>query len=102
MLQTGKNVPVTKLCTRTLKLLKSEGFVGGKWTLAKSGKTFNVFNPANGQIVGSVPDMNVEDAEDAILAAKKAFSEWKTTTSKVQKNMYSMANGRFKTSLYNI
>lgn len=81
-LMTGKNIPITKLSTRTLKLLKNEGYIGGKWTVAKSKKAFDVFNPANGQIVGSVPDMNVEDAEDAILAAKKAFSEWKTTTPK--------------------
>lgn len=81
-LMTRKNMPVTKLCARTLKLLKNEGYIGGKWAAAKSGKTFEVFNPANGQVIGSVPDMNEEDVEDAILAAKKVFSEWKTTTSK--------------------
>lgn len=54
--------------------------------MAKSKKAFDVFNPADGQIVGSVPDMSEEDTEYAITAAKKAFIEWKTTTPKVLKN----------------
>lgn len=50
---------------------------------AKSGRTFEVFNPATAQVIASVPDMDVTDTEIAISAAKEAFKTWGVVTAKV-------------------
>ena len=44
---------------------------------------FLVTNPANGNLIGRVPDMKADDAEEAIKCAYKAFQSWKQTTAKV-------------------
>jgi len=65
-----------------LKLLKTEAFINGEWTPAKSGKTFEVTNPATLEVIGRVPDMDVTDTKVAIEAASEAFKTWGTTTAK--------------------
>ena len=53
-------------------LLKgSKAFVNGQWVEAASGKTFEVKNPANGEVIASVPDMTAADVNVAIDAADK-------------------------------
>ncbi|MEK9683851.1 MAG: NAD-dependent succinate-semialdehyde dehydrogenase [Rhodospirillaceae bacterium] len=51
-------------------------FIDGEWRRAISGQTFDVRNPATGEILASVPDGSREDAEQAILAAHGAFPSW--------------------------
>uniref|UniRef100_A0A182VXG9 Uncharacterized protein n=1 Tax=Anopheles minimus TaxID=112268 RepID=A0A182VXG9_9DIPT len=65
-------------------LKQSQAFVNGRWVGARSGTTFDVQNPANGQVLGAVPDMNREDVQLAIDAAHEAFYEpsWQNTTAK--------------------
>ena len=63
-------------------LIKDKAFINGEWISAASGKTFEVRNPFNGDVIGSVPDMNEVDTQKAIKAAKDAFSSWKETTAK--------------------
>uniref|UniRef100_A0A1B6JYT7 Succinate-semialdehyde dehydrogenase n=1 Tax=Homalodisca liturata TaxID=320908 RepID=A0A1B6JYT7_9HEMI len=65
-----------------LKLLKTKGFINGEWVSARSGKTFEVTNPATTQVIASVPDMDVTDTETAIAAANEAFQSWGNTTAK--------------------
>nr|XP_022905573.1 succinate-semialdehyde dehydrogenase, mitochondrial isoform X6 [Onthophagus taurus] len=67
---------------RSMHLLKEKAFVNGKWSTAENQQTFDVYNPANGKVVGSVPDMDVSDANLAIKAASEAFETWKFTTAK--------------------
>ena len=57
-------------------LLRSEAFIGGKWTSAASGKTFDVENPATGTLLAAVPRMGASETRAAIDAAAKAFPEW--------------------------
>lgn len=57
-------------------LLRDRAYVGGEWVLALSGKTFEVRNPATGELVGTVPHMAAEDVEHAIASAQRAFDEW--------------------------
>jgi succinate-semialdehyde dehydrogenase/glutarate-semialdehyde dehydrogenase len=65
-------------------LLKSQAFVNNQWVSAKSGKTFQVTNPANNEIIGEVPEMGTEEeVEEVIAVAKKAFESWKNTPPKV-------------------
>ena len=63
-------------------LLKNQAFVNGKWVNAASGKTFNVTNPATGEIIGAVPDMSREDVRQAIEAADAAWPAYRDLTAK--------------------
>lgn len=65
-------------------LLCHKALIDGNWVSAMSGDTFEVKNPANGKVIGSVPNMNEKDAQLAITAAKKAFysEEWTSLTAK--------------------
>ena len=55
-------------------------FINGEWVEAKSGQQFDVTNPANGEIIGAVPDGGAADAVVAIDAADAAFAQWAATT----------------------
>src|SRR5947209_3976532 len=55
-------------------------FVGGTWRNAASGKTFDVTNPATGEVIASVPDGGREDMQAAIDAAVAAQPKWGETT----------------------
>ena len=55
-------------------------FIDGSWSDARSGRAFEVTDPATGEVVGSVPDGDADDARDAIAAADAAFGPWSTTT----------------------
>ncbi|XP_035895577.1 succinate-semialdehyde dehydrogenase [NADP(+)] GabD [Anopheles stephensi] len=70
-------------------LKQSQAFVNGRWIGARSGATFDVQNPANGQVLGAVPDMNREDVQLAIDAAYDAFYQpsWHNSTAKERSAM---------------
>lgn len=55
-------------------------YVNGQWV--DSSKKFPVFNPANDEHLADVPDMGLEQVQDAITAAKQAFEQWSQTTAK--------------------
>jgi len=63
-------------------LLKGDAFIGGKWLQAKSGKVFSVTNPATGEEIARVPNLDVADALDAVALAESAFILWRTKTGK--------------------
>ena len=47
--------------------------IDGKWVPAKSGKTFEVYNPANGAVIGHAAACEKADVDAAVAAARKAF-----------------------------
>jgi succinate-semialdehyde dehydrogenase/glutarate-semialdehyde dehydrogenase len=53
-------------------------YIDGQWVNSTSGKTFDVFNPCNGEKIGKVADGGGEDANQAIEAAQRAFRSWST------------------------
>jgi succinate-semialdehyde dehydrogenase / glutarate-semialdehyde dehydrogenase len=61
-------------------LLKTQTYVNGKWIGAKSGKTFEVTDPATGKVIATQPEMDKSDIEDAITAANEALKSWRRTT----------------------
>ncbi|KAI9702281.1 MAG: succinate semialdehyde dehydrogenase NADP+ linked [Bogoriella megaspora] len=61
-------------------LLKSQSYIDGKWVGAKSGKTFEVTDPASGKVIGEMPEMDASDCELAIKAAEKALVSFRKTT----------------------
>jgi acyl-CoA reductase-like NAD-dependent aldehyde dehydrogenase len=55
-----------------------KNFIGGKWVDSDSKRTFENRNPANwDELVGVFPKSTPKDVEEAVSAAKKAFSTWK-------------------------
>ena len=62
--------------------MQDKAYIDGQWVGAHDGKTFKVYNPSNGQELGSVPDMEEEETLKAIGAARKALDSWRLTTAK--------------------
>jgi len=63
-------------------LIKFQGYINGKWVDAKSGEKIVVTNPATNEELGTVPDMDPAEAQEAIEAAAAAFPAWSRTTAK--------------------
>ncbi|KAK9070613.1 hypothetical protein SSX86_011015 [Deinandra increscens subsp. villosa] len=61
-------------------LLQTKGLIGGKWTDASDGRTFQVNNPATGDVIASVACMGEKEAKDAISSAYHAFGHWSKLT----------------------
>ena len=55
-------------------------YIDGKWRDAEDGKTFKVYNPANGEYMCEVAAGSKQDVDDAVKAAWKAFPAWKKTS----------------------
>ena len=54
--------------------------IGGEWTVAAAGKTFDDVNPADTRdIVGRFAASTAEDAKAALAAASAAFDAWRKT-----------------------
>ena len=47
--------------------------IDGKWVESKSGKSFEVYNPASDEMIGQVAEGDTADVELAVLAARRAF-----------------------------
>lgn len=61
----------------------NQTYINGQWVSSQTGQTFKVYNPSNGEEIGSLPDCNVRDAEQAVQAAYNAFHEkWSMKTGK--------------------
>jgi len=54
-------------------------FVNGEWRQTKSGKTFEVHNPATGELLARCADAGREETRQAIEAAHAAFPAWAQT-----------------------
>ena len=53
-------------------------YIGGEWTPAASGRSFENRNPADtSELVGRFADSGPEDVERAVAAARAAFPAWK-------------------------
>ncbi|WP_412537516.1 NAD-dependent succinate-semialdehyde dehydrogenase [Marinobacter sp. MIT932201] len=63
-------------------LLREQAYINGQWIMANSGKTFAVTNPANGDQLATVPDMDDTDTRAAIEAAEAAWPAWRSTPAK--------------------
>lgn len=62
-------------------------YVDGQWIDAKSGKTFEVTDPASHKLIGTMPEMNKDDVESAIKAAATALPSFRKTTGRERARM---------------
>src|SRR5436190_9451422 len=56
-------------------LFKQVAYIGGEWVTG--GATLAVRNPANGEIVGHIPDLGADATHRAIAAAESALPQWR-------------------------
>lgn len=61
-------------------LFQQQCYVDGAWTEASGGGTSEVRNPANGELLGRVPDAGAEETRAAIAAAERAWPAWRSQT----------------------
>ena len=64
------------------ELFRQQAFVNGSWCEADSGARTEIFNPANGERLGSVPNMGAAETRRAIEAAQQAQQAWRERTAK--------------------
>ncbi len=63
-------------------LLVTKGFLAGNWVDGEKGATFDVYNPARGDVVAQVSDLSRVQAAAAIAAAEGAQKNWAAMTAK--------------------
>ena len=63
-------------------LLCTKAYVAGEWVGARDGGTFNVTNPARGDVICAVPDLSRAEVAAAIDAAELAMKDWSARTAK--------------------
>ena len=78
-------MPDTTQATNTLRLadpslFETRAYVNGAWV--QKDATFDVTNPANGQVIAQVADLDVADTKLAIDAAYAAKADWAAWTGK--------------------
>ena len=64
------------------KLFRDRAYVDGAWVEADSRKRFDVDNPADGSILGAVPNMGAAETRRAIDAANAALPAWRALPAK--------------------
>jgi len=64
------------------RLLKTQCYVNGQWVDADAGATIRVTNPATGETIGTIPQMEATEARRAIEAAHTALPAWRATLAK--------------------
>lgn len=62
---------------KKMTLFRTSCYIDGQWVQADSGKFFKVFNPANQQVLGEVPECGRVETARAIAAAHQAFASWR-------------------------
>ena len=53
-----------------------KNLIGKNWCDSSNGKTIEVTNPANGNLIDTVPDSTLEDVERCVNEARKGQKEW--------------------------
>jgi succinate-semialdehyde dehydrogenase/glutarate-semialdehyde dehydrogenase len=64
------------------KLFRESAYIDGAWAEADSRARFEVDNPADGTVVGHVPNMGVAETRRAIAAAEAALPAWRALPAK--------------------
>ena len=68
-------------------LLRKEAFLAGEWVGGTNGATFDVYNPARGDVIAKVADLSRADVAKAIEVAYNAQKEWAKLTGKARANI---------------
>jgi len=64
------------------RLFRQQGYINGEWVDADNRSTFDVTDPADGAVLGQVPNMGAAETRRAIEAANAAWPGWRARTAK--------------------
>jgi succinate-semialdehyde dehydrogenase/glutarate-semialdehyde dehydrogenase len=64
------------------RLFRQQAYIDGAWVDADSGETIEVTNPANDEVLGTVPKLGRDETRRAIEAADRAWPAWRAKTAK--------------------
>ncbi|MEZ5462019.1 NAD-dependent succinate-semialdehyde dehydrogenase [Dokdonella sp.] len=91
---TSENNPCANLGLSDPGLLRTQCLIAGEWRGAVNEARCEVGNPANGELLGTVPDFGADETSEAIAAASAAFPAWAKKTAKergqVLRRMYEL------------
>jgi succinate-semialdehyde dehydrogenase/glutarate-semialdehyde dehydrogenase len=65
---------------RDAELHRSLCLIDGAWVAADDAATLDVHDPADGRLLGAVPDLGAAETQRAIEAAHRAFDPWRART----------------------
>ncbi len=68
-------------------LLATQGYLAGEWVDGEDGATFDVMNPARGDVIAKVADLSRAQTAQAIAAAEAAQKEWAAKTARERANI---------------
>ncbi|MCL2896789.1 NAD-dependent succinate-semialdehyde dehydrogenase [Brenneria tiliae] len=63
-------------------LFRQRCLIDGEWHDSRNGEKLNVTNPANGEVLGTVPLVTASQTAQAIAAAERALTGWRRRTGK--------------------
>ncbi|MGB0159867.1 MAG: aldehyde dehydrogenase family protein, partial [Thalassovita mediterranea] len=64
------------------ELLATQAYIAGEWVDSDTGATYEVTNPARGDIIATVADPSRAQVTEAIAKAEAAQKEWASWTGK--------------------
>jgi len=67
------------LLSRTSMHTREHLYIGGEWVAPRGEGSIEVVNPANEQLIGSVPVGSAADIDAAVASARAAFPSWSET-----------------------
>ncbi len=68
-------------------LFRQQCYIDGSWCDADSKATVKVVNPADGDVIGTIPKLGQTETSRAIKAAQAALSEWRAKLPKERANI---------------
>jgi len=77
----GKKTNLASLL-KDASLLVTKGYLAGDWVDGENGATFDVYNPARGDVIAQVADFSRAQAAEAIAIAEGAQKDWASLTAK--------------------
>ncbi len=79
-----KDAPASRVSKTTRDFLAKPKklLIGGDWIKSASGKTFDSFEPATGEVLAKAAEGGAEDIDHAVVAARRAFDQgpWRKMT----------------------
>ncbi|MGG3279810.1 NAD-dependent succinate-semialdehyde dehydrogenase [Paenibacillus solani] len=66
-------------------MFRNQNYIGGQWI--ETNEHMDVYNPADGKKIGSVPKSGKEEAKQAVDAAAEAFPAWSRKTANERGNL---------------
>lgn len=77
----------SRLTLQRPDLLIANNIIGNEQKPSIAGRHFAVLNPADGSVIGNVPDSGARDGAAAVESALAAYPDWKARTGKERSNI---------------